>query len=75
MALTLTRRNRLAVSAAGYVLSLTILLSPVGRYCVASTCSWLIDTSQSFIEFSCKLVRNFRSFSLDKLDPTCPQCF
>jgi len=73
--LTITRRNRLIVSVCASMLALTLLLSPVGRSSVASTLDWLIQTVDAVTEFPCKIVTDIRHFSLDRLDPTCPQCF
>ena len=73
--LTITRRNRLIVSVSASMLALTLLLSPVGRSSVASTLDWFIQTVYAVTEFSCKIVTDIRHFSLDRLDPTCPQCF
>jgi hypothetical protein len=73
--LTITRRNRLIVSVSASMLALALLLSPVGRSSVASMLDWLIQTVDAVTEFPCKIVTDIRHFSLDRLDPTCPQCF
>ena len=73
--LTITRRNRLIVSVSESMLALTLLLLPVGRSSVASTLDWFIQTVDAATEFPCKIVTDIRHFSLDRLDPTCPQCF
>ena len=73
--LTFTRRNRLVLSVSASMLALTLLLSPVGRSSVASTLDWFAQTVDAVTEFPCKIVTDIRHFSLDRLDPTCPQCF
>ena len=73
--LTITRRYRLIVSVSASMLALTLLLSPGGRSSVASTLDWLIQNVDAVTEFPCKIVTDIRHFSLDRLDPTCPQCF
>jgi hypothetical protein len=73
--LTITRRNRLIVTVSASMLALALLLSPVGRSSIASTFDWLIQTVEAVTEFPCKIVTDMRHFSLDRLDPTCPQCF
>ena len=73
--LTITRRTRLILSVSASMLALTLLLSPVGRSSVASTLDWLIQTVDAVMEFPCKIVTDIRHFPLDRLDPTCPQCF
>jgi hypothetical protein len=73
--LTITRRNRLILSVSASLLALSLLVSPVGRNSVASTLDCIIQTVDAVTEFPCKIVTNIRHFSLDRLDPTCPQCF
>jgi hypothetical protein len=74
-ALTITRRNSLALSVGASMLILVFLASPVGRGSVASTLDWFVQTVDAVTEFPCRIVTNIRHFSLDRLDPTCPQCF
>jgi hypothetical protein len=73
--LTITRRSGPILSVAASILALALLLSPVGRSSVASTLDWFIPTVDAVTEFPCKIVTDIRHFSLDRLDPTCPQCF
>ena len=73
--LTITRRSRLALSVSASMLALTLLVSPVGRNSVARTLDCIIQTVDAVTEFPCKIVTDIRHFSLDRLDPTCPQCF
>ena len=73
--LTITRRNRIVLSVSASMLALALLTSPVGRSSVASTLDWCIKTVDAVTEFPCRIVTNIRHFSLDRLDPTCPQCF
>lgn len=73
--LTITRRSGPILSVAASILALALLLSPVGRSSVASTLDWFIQTVDAVTEFPCKIVTDIRHFSLDRLDPTYPQCF
>ncbi len=73
--LTMTRHNRLILSVSASMLGLALLVSPVGRSSVASTLDCFIQTVDAVTEFPCKIVTDIRHFSLDRLDPTCPQCF
>ena len=73
--LTITRRNKLILSVSASLLALTLLVSPVGRNSVASTLDCFIQTVDAVTEFPCKIVTDIRHFSLDRLAPTCPQCF
>lgn len=73
--LTITRRSGPILSVAASILAFALLFSPVGRSSVASTLDWFAQTVDAVTEFPCKIVTNIRHFSLDRLDPTCPQCF
>ncbi|ADV84519.1 hypothetical protein [Terriglobus saanensis] len=73
--LTITRRNKLILSVGASMLALALLTSPVGRSSVASTLDWCVQTVDAVTEFPCRIATNIRHFSLDRLDPTCPQCF
>ena len=73
--LTITRRNRLVLAVSASMLALALLVSPVGRSSVASTLDYLVQIMDAVTEFPCRIVTNVRHFSLDRLDPTCPQCF
>ena len=73
--LTITRRNRFVLSISASMLALTLLVSPVGRSSVASTLDWFFQTVDAVVELPYQIVNNIRHFSLDRLDPTCPQCF
>jgi hypothetical protein len=73
--LTITRRSGPLLSVAASILAFALLLSPVGRSCVASTLDCFVQTVDAVTEFPCRIVNNIRHFSPDRLDPTCPQCF
>ncbi len=73
--LIITRRNRLVLSFSASMLAVALLVSPIGRSSVASTLDWFVQTLDAGTEFPCRIVNNIRHFSLDRLDPTCPQCF
>ncbi len=73
--LTMTRRNRLILSVSASMLALALLISSVGRSSVASTLDWFAQTVDAVTEFPCKIVTDIRHISLDRLAPTCSQCF
>ena len=73
--LTITRRSRFILSFGASMLALALLITSVGRSSVASTLDWFIQTVDAVTEFPCKIVTDIRHFSLDRLDPTCSQCF
>jgi len=71
---TITRRSRFILPVSASMLALALLISPVGRGCIGSTFDWFVQTVDAVTEFPCRIVTNIRHFSLDRLDPTCPQC-
>jgi hypothetical protein len=71
---TITKRGRFVLSIGASALALILLLSPVGRSYVGSTFDWIVQTVDTVAELPCRIVTNVRHFSLDRLDPTCPQC-
>jgi len=73
--LTIKRRSRLILSFGASTLALIFLISPVGRSSVASALDWCVQTVDAVTGFPCRIVTNIRHFSLDRLNPTCPQCF
>ena len=70
----ITKRGRLALSFGTSALTLIFLFSPVGRSCVATSFQWSLETVDAITECPCRVVTNLRHLSLDRLDPTCPQC-
>ncbi|MCU1223907.1 MAG: hypothetical protein JWQ42_2000 [Edaphobacter sp.] len=72
---TITRRGRFILPVSASVLAFAFLISPIGHSSVASTLVWFVQTVDAVTEFPCRIVTNVRHFSLDRLDPTCPQCF
>lgn len=73
--LTTKTHRRSILPVVTSILAVTLLLSPVGRSSIASTFDWFIQTVEAVTEFPCKIVTDIRHFFLDRLDPTCPQCF
>jgi len=72
---TIAKRGRLALSFGTSALTLIFLFSPMGRSCVFTSFEWILQTVDAVTEFPCRMLTNIRHFSLDRLDPTCPQCF
>jgi hypothetical protein len=71
---TITKRGKLALSFGTSALTLIFLFSPVGRSGIATSFQWVLETVDAVTEFPCRIVTNLRHISLDRLDPTCPQC-
>jgi hypothetical protein len=69
-----TNRRKLIIGIAAFTLALTIVATPAGRGAAVNATSVLIETTERIMRFPCWLVDHRRCFSLDRLDPTCPQC-
>jgi hypothetical protein len=69
-----TNRRRLAGYAAMIVLTLIVLRVPVVQNVVASALIEFVDITLRTLRLPCALLDHDRCFSLDRLDPTCPQC-
>ena len=65
-------RRRFLVFAGAGVFVLAIAVIPAGRSLCLSALGNLIQTAEGLTWFPCW--GTDRSFSLDRLDPTCPQC-
>ena len=69
------RRSSFIVLIGAAALALAILLGPAGRNRAANSFDWMIQGVDAVATFPSRMVNNLRHFSLDRLDPTCPQCF
>jgi hypothetical protein len=73
MTYSLTNRRKL-IGAAGFMLALSIVATPTGRSVAVSALVDFVEITERVARFPCWLVDHSRYFSLDRLDPTCPQC-
>jgi hypothetical protein len=71
---TSTTRRKFISGAAALVLTLAIVATPTGRGMVASALLEFVEIDEKVARLPCWIVDNSRCLSLDRLDPTCPQC-
>ncbi len=69
-----TNRRRLAGYAPMIVLALLVLRVPVVQNVVAGTLIEFVEITERTLCLPRALLDHDRYFSLDRLDPTCPQC-
>ncbi len=69
-----TNRRRLAGYAGMVMLALLFLRIPAVRNVVAGALIEFVEITERALHFPCTLLDHDRCFSLDRLDPTCPQC-
>jgi hypothetical protein len=69
-----TNRRRLAGYAAMIVLALLALRIPAVQSVIAGALIEFVEITERTLRLPCALLDHDRCFSLDRLDPTCPQC-
>jgi hypothetical protein len=74
MTLPITTRRRFVVHAAVIVLVIVALRTPGGQSIVSGGLVEFADITERVVHFPCLLLDHTRCFSLDRFDPTCPQC-
>ena len=70
-----TNRRRLAGYALLVILAVLFIRTPAVQRIVAGTLIEFVEVTERVFRFPCALLDHDRCFSLDRLDPTCPQCF
>ena len=71
---TVTTRRKFIAGAAALVLTLAIVATPTGRSMAASALLDFVEINEKVARLPCRIVDNSRCSSLDRFDPTCPQC-
>jgi len=74
MRLLITNRRRFILHASVVALLLVALRTPTVQRVVAGGLIEFAELTERIVRFPCWAVDNSRCFSLDRLDPTCPQC-
>jgi hypothetical protein len=67
-------RRKFAVYAAVVVLAFLVLRIPAVQYIIAEALIEFIHITERTLRLPCALLNHDHCFSLDRLDPTCPQC-
>jgi hypothetical protein len=70
---TVTIRHKF-ISGAALVLALAIVATPTGRSLAASALLDFAEINEEVARLPCLIVDHSRCLSLDRFDPTCPQC-
>lgn len=68
-------RRRLAIGIAACALAVAILATPAGREVVFASLAYAVEVGGWLLRLPCQVLDHDKCFSLDRLDPTCPQCF
>jgi hypothetical protein len=67
-------RRRLFVNAALVALALLVLAMPATQNVLACALNEFAEITERALHFPCTLLEHGKCFTLDRLDPTCPQC-
>jgi hypothetical protein len=69
-----THRRKFVAYAAMAVFVLVALRTPAVQGIIAETPVEFVTVTERIVRIPCWLVDRERCFSLDRFDPTCPQC-
>jgi hypothetical protein len=67
-------RRKFAVQATVILLTIAGLSTPTARTVLAGGLVGFADATERILRFPCWLLDHRHCFSLDRFDPTCPQC-
>ena len=74
MTLRTATHSKLVIHAAVIVLAVAVLRMPAAQSVVLGGLVEFADMTECIVRFPCWLLGHKHCFSLDRLDPTCPQC-
>lgn len=69
-----TKHRSLIVYALMAILTLVTLRTPKAQMMLAEGLEYYVELTEKIVQLPCWIVDHSRHFSLDRLDPTCPQC-
>lgn len=69
------KRRRTITFSLMLVLTLTVVGAPAGYGFIVGALVNFVDVTERIVRLPCWIVNPYRRLSLDRLDPTCPQCF
>jgi hypothetical protein len=69
-----TRRKFIAGAGAACLFALAIVAAPTGRSVAMSALLDFVEITERVARLPCWIVDHSKRLSLDRLDPTCPQC-
>ncbi len=67
-------RRRFVANAALVSLALLVLAMPATQNVLAYALNEFAEITERALHFPCTLLDHGKCFTLDRLDPTCPQC-
>ena len=70
-----TKHRKLLAYVLMSILTLVMARTPPGQTIVTIALLDFVEVTERIIQFPCWMKDHARCLSLDRLDPTCPQCF
>lgn len=70
----LMNRRRLLINAALIALAVIVLALPATQNILACALDEFAENTERALHFPCTLLDHSKCFTLDRFDPTCPQC-
>lgn len=74
MTLRIVTHNKLVIHTAVVVLVIVVLRIPTAQSIITGKLVEFADITERVMRFPCWLLDHKNCFSLDRFDPTCPQC-
>jgi hypothetical protein len=71
---SVTHRRKLFAGLGTSALPLAVLATPTGRSVALNALVEFTEITARVLRIPCWITDHGRSFSLDRFDPTCPQC-
>lgn len=70
-----TKRHRTIAYSLMFFLTLAVVRTPAVRGYIVGALVNFVEVTENVARLPCWIVDHSHCFSLDRLDPTCPQCF
>jgi hypothetical protein len=70
----ITTRRKFIIGAGVFMLAFAVVINPVGRRDAARAFAEFVQIAETVTELPGEIISDIENFSLDRLDPTCPQC-
>ena len=69
-----TTRRKFIAGAGACLFALAIVATPSGRSVAVSALLDFVEITERITRLPCSIVAHSRCLTLDRFDPTCPQC-
>jgi hypothetical protein len=70
----ITTRRKFIIGAGVFMLAFAVVINPVGRRDAVRAFAEFVQIAEMVTELPGEIITDIENFSLDRLDPTRPQC-